>query len=137
MMQETRAEDISNKLSNLKKEEKSRAKKIQEVERAIQNLQADLTKPIDVENMTQIDDETVRLCPFRKCAFPDFQTSVQRRLNQRHNGTRERQIDLKEQQRRLVEDESRAKAEVAEGERAYALFFLVSLAPVYSSGALG
>jgi len=66
-----------------------------------------------------------------------FQTSGQRRLNQRHNGTRERQIDLKEQQRRLVEDESRAKAEVAEGERAYALFFPVSLASVYSCGALG
>lgn len=65
-----------------------------------------------------------------------FQTSRQRRLNQRHNGTRERQIDLKEQQRRLVEDESRAKAEVAEGERAYAIFFLGSLASVYSSGAL-
>jgi hypothetical protein len=84
--------------------------------------------------MTEIDDETVRLCPFRKCAFP---TLGQRRLNQRHNGTRERQIDLKEQQRRLVEDESRAKAEVAEGERAYALFFLVSLASINSSGALG
>jgi structural maintenance of chromosomes protein 5 len=50
-----------------------------------------------------------------------FQTSRQRHLNQRHNSTRERQIDLKEQQRRLVEDESRAKAEVAEGERAYAI----------------
>lgn len=50
-----------------------------------------------------------------------FRTSGQRRLNQSHNATRERQLDLKEQQRRLVEDESRAKAEVAEGERAYVI----------------
>ena len=38
-----------------------------------------------------------------------------------NNGTRDRQFDLKEQQRRLVEDESRANAEVAEGERMYAM----------------
>lgn len=117
-MQESRAEEISNKLSNLKKEEKNRAKKIQEVERIIQKLQEDLAKPFQTENMTEIDDEIVRFSAFAKCVF--FQTLGQRHLNQSHNSTRERQVDLKEQQRRLVEDESRAKAEVAEGERAYA-----------------
>ena len=63
-----------------------------------------------------------------------FQTLGQRRLNQSHNSTRERQVDLKEKQRRLVEDESRAKAEVAEGERAYASrsLFWFPLPPVYS-----
>ncbi|KAH9983439.1 hypothetical protein BJV74DRAFT_797421 [Russula compacta] len=96
--QESRAEEISNRLSNLKKEEKDRAKKIHDVERVVQTLQAELEKPIKVENMTDIDEEM-------------------RRLNQSHNGTRERQLDLKEQQRRLVEDESRANAEVSEGER--------------------
>ena len=75
ILQESRAEDISNKLSNLKKEEKSRVKKIQDVERTIQSLQADLAEPIEVENMTEIDDETVRLYPFRECAFPDFETA--------------------------------------------------------------
>jgi len=47
----------------------------------------------------------------------------QRHLNQSHNGTRDRQFDLKEQQRRLVEDESRANAEVAEGERRYVMLY--------------
>ncbi|SRR5260221_7612523 len=117
-MQESRAEEISNRLSNLKKEEKNRAKKIQEVERTIQKLQEDLAKPFQIENMTEIDDEIVRFSTFAKFFF--FQTLGQRHLNQSHNSTRERQVDLKEQQRRLVEDESRAKAEVAEGERAYA-----------------
>ncbi len=73
--QESRAEEISNKLSNLKKEEKNRAKKIQEVERTIQNVQADLAKPIQVESMTEIDDEMVRLCPFVECTFPNFWTA--------------------------------------------------------------
>ncbi len=43
----------------------------------------------------------------------------QRRIDQSHNGTQDRQLDLKEQQRRLVEDESRAKAEVNEREIEY------------------
>jgi hypothetical protein len=47
----------------------------------------------------------------------------QHRLNQSHNNTRDRQLDLKEQQRRLVDDESRANAEVAEGENAYAMAY--------------
>lgn len=58
--QETRAEEISNSLSNLKKEEKSRAKKIQEIERLVQNLQADLAKPIKIEDISEIDEEIVR-----------------------------------------------------------------------------
>jgi hypothetical protein len=65
--QETQAEDISNKLSNLKKEEKNRAKKIQDVEKTVQKLQADLERPVEVESMTEVDEETVRppsLCRF-------------------------------------------------------------------------
>jgi hypothetical protein len=70
--QESRAEEVSNKLSNLKREEKNRAKKIQDVERTIQSVQADLAKPIQVESMTEIDDEMVRLCPFVECTFPNL-----------------------------------------------------------------
>ncbi|KAI0290728.1 P-loop containing nucleoside triphosphate hydrolase protein [Russula brevipes] len=95
---ETRAEEFSNRLSNLKKEEKNRAKKVQDVERVIETLRANLAEPVQVENMSEIDDEI-------------------RRLNQNHTVTLERQFDLKEQQRRLVEDQSRANADVAEGER--------------------
>ena len=51
-----------------------------------------------------------------------FLTLKQRHLNQSHNATRDRQFDLKDQQRQLVEDESRANAEVAEGERTYVMF---------------
>jgi hypothetical protein len=50
-----------------------------------------------------------------------FLTLGQHRLNQSHNATRDRQFGLKDQQRQLVEDESRANAEVAEGERTYAM----------------
>jgi structural maintenance of chromosomes protein 5 len=74
-MQESRAEEISNRLSNLKKEEKNRAKKIQEVERTIQKLQEDLAKPFQTENMTEIDDEIVRFSAFAKCFFLDFGTA--------------------------------------------------------------
>jgi hypothetical protein len=49
----------------------------------------------------------------------------QRRLNQSHDNTRDRQFDLKEQQRRLVDDESRANAEVAEGESAYVMTYFL------------
>jgi hypothetical protein len=49
----------------------------------------------------------------------------QHRLNQSHDNTRDRQFDLKEQQRRLVDDESRAKAEVAEGESAYVMAYFL------------
>jgi structural maintenance of chromosomes protein 5 len=45
----------------------------------------------------------------------------QRHINQSHNRTQDRQLDLKEQQRRLVEDESRAKAEVNEREIEYVI----------------
>ena len=58
--QEIQAEEIANKLSNLKKEEKNRAKKIQDVEKTIQTLQADLEKPVKVENMADVDQEIVR-----------------------------------------------------------------------------
>jgi hypothetical protein len=133
--QESQAEDISNKLSNLKKEEKSRAKKIQEIEQSIQKLQAELAKPLQVENMSEIDEEIVRPFPFAGCALPDF--SGQRRLNQGHSGTRTRQEDLKEQQRRLVEDQSRANAEIAEGERAYAIHYYGFVASIYSGSWLG
>jgi hypothetical protein len=61
-----------------------------------------------------------------------FPTSGKRRLNQGHSRTLERQFDLKEQQRRLVDDESRAKAEIAEGERAYAFPFSVPLTSIFT-----
>jgi hypothetical protein len=71
--QETQAEEISNKFSNLKKEEKNRAKKIQDVEKTIQTLQADLEKPVEVENMTDVDDEIVRLFTSYICIFPTLE----------------------------------------------------------------
>lgn len=49
-------------------------------------------------------------------------SSVQRRLAQSGSGTRQRVYELREQQQRYIEDESRAKAEISEGERAYVLF---------------
>jgi len=57
----------------------------------------------------------------------------QHRLNQSHNNTRDRQIDLKEQQRRLVDDESRANAEVAGGESAYAMAIFFLAISIYCS----
>jgi hypothetical protein len=70
--QETQAEEISNKLSNLKKEEKNRAKKIQEVEKTVQTLQADLEKPVKVENMADVDEEIVRLYHFLDLYLSNF-----------------------------------------------------------------
>ncbi|KAI9434892.1 P-loop containing nucleoside triphosphate hydrolase protein [Lactarius indigo] len=93
------AEEISNKLSNLKNAEKARAKKIQDIETTIRRLQADLEKPRDVENMEDLDEEG-------------------RRLAQSNAGMRQRQFELREQQQRFIDDESRAKAEISEGERA-------------------
>jgi hypothetical protein len=46
----------------------------------------------------------------------------------KHNNTRDRQIDLTEQQRRLVDEESRASAEVESTyAMAYCLFSAVSI----------
>ncbi|KAI9442797.1 P-loop containing nucleoside triphosphate hydrolase protein [Lactarius psammicola] len=96
---DTQAEEISNKLSNLKNAEKARAKKIQDVEATVRRLQVDLEKPRDIESMEDIEEEV-------------------RRLNQSNTGTRQRQFELREQQQRFIDDESRAKAEITEGERA-------------------
>lgn len=73
--QEMRAEEISCSLSNLKKEEKSRAKKIQDIERQVQVLHADLANPIQVEDMSEIDEEMACFSPFATCTFLDFGTA--------------------------------------------------------------
>ncbi|KAH9023034.1 P-loop containing nucleoside triphosphate hydrolase protein [Lactarius deliciosus] len=96
---DTQAEEISNKLSNLKNAEKARAKKIQDTEANVRRLQADLEKPRDVESMEDLEEEG-------------------RRLAQSNTGTRQRQFELREQQQRFIDEESRAKAEITEGERA-------------------
>ncbi|KAH9019273.1 P-loop containing nucleoside triphosphate hydrolase protein [Lactarius pseudohatsudake] len=96
---DTQAEEISNKLSNLKNAEKARAKKIQDTEANVRRLQADLEKPRDVESMEDLEEEG-------------------RRLAQSNTGLRQRQFELREQQQRFIDDESRAKAEITEGERA-------------------
>jgi hypothetical protein len=49
-------------------------------------------------------------------------SSVQRSLNQSNSATRQRMYELREQQQRFIDDESRAKAEINEGESAYVLF---------------
>lgn len=82
--QETRAEEISNSLSNLKKEEKNRAKKIQDIEQLVQKLQADLAKPVQVEDMSEIEEESVCSPPFAKCTFFDFGTASPQSNEQWH-----------------------------------------------------
>jgi structural maintenance of chromosomes protein 5 len=82
--QETRAEEISNSLSNLKKEEKNRAKKIQDIEQLVQKLQADLAKPVQVEDMSEIEEESVCSPPFAKCTFFDFGTASPQSKEQWH-----------------------------------------------------
>jgi hypothetical protein len=81
--QETRAEEISNNLSNLKKEEKSRARKIQEFERLVQTLQADLAKPIKVEDISEIDGEIVCFL-FSNCTLINFETATPQSKPQQH-----------------------------------------------------
>ena len=82
--QETRAEEISNSLSNLKKEEKNRAKKIQDIEQLFQKIQADLAKPVQVEDMSEIEEESVCSPPFAKCTFFDFGTASPQSNEQWH-----------------------------------------------------
>ena len=82
--QETRAEEISNSLSNLKKEEKNRAKKIQDIEQLVQKIQADLAKPVQVEDMSEIEEESVCSPPFAKCIFFDFGTASPQSNEQWH-----------------------------------------------------
>lgn len=82
--QESRAEEISNSLSNLKKEEKSRAKKIQEIDRLVQTLEADLAEPIEVEDMPEIDEEIVCFL-FSNCTLIDFGTASPQSKPQQHS----------------------------------------------------
>jgi len=58
-LKDTQAEEISNKLSNLKTAERTRARKIQDMESNIRKLQAEL-EPRDVENNDDIEEEIVR-----------------------------------------------------------------------------
>lgn len=95
---DTQAEEISNKLSNLKSAENARAKKIRDTEANILKMKAEVA-PRDVESTEDIEEES-------------------RRLAQSSSGIRQRQYELREQQQRYIEDESRAKAEITEGEKA-------------------
>jgi hypothetical protein len=56
-----------------KKEEKIRAKKVQETERLVQTLHADLAEPIQIEDMSEIDEEMVCFL-FLDCILIDFGT---------------------------------------------------------------
>lgn len=58
-LKDTQAEEISNKLSNLRTAEKTRARKIQDIEANIRKMQAEMA-PRDVENMEDIEEEIVR-----------------------------------------------------------------------------
>jgi hypothetical protein len=56
---DTQAEEISNKLSNLKSAENARAKKIRDTEANILRTKAELA-PRDVESIEDIEEESVR-----------------------------------------------------------------------------
>ncbi|KAN0134136.1 hypothetical protein V8E53_004519 [Lactarius tabidus] len=111
---DTQAEEISNELSNLKSAENPRAKKLRDTEANILRTKAELA-PRDVESIEDIEEES-------------------RRLSQSSSGIRQRQYELREQQQRFIEDESRAKAEITEGEKALTKLDDVSYRKLQSLG---
>lgn len=55
------AQTIQRELSSLKKEEKARVRKIQDLEKQIRHLQQSIDNPPDVENMDAIQEQIVRI----------------------------------------------------------------------------
>jgi hypothetical protein len=51
---------VTDKLQNLKKEEKARIKKIKTLETEIAKIKSDLEKPVETENMDDLNAELVR-----------------------------------------------------------------------------
>ena len=51
---------MTDKLQNLKREEKARVKKIKALETEITKIKLDLEKPVETENMDSINAELVR-----------------------------------------------------------------------------
>ncbi|KAI0058575.1 P-loop containing nucleoside triphosphate hydrolase protein [Artomyces pyxidatus] len=92
-------EDIQTKLTNIKRNERARLQKIQNLEKQIEDQQRQLDQPVKLEKIEDIQEEL-------------------RLLNQEGAKTRQRQDELHERQLRNVEETSRADAEIKEGNRA-------------------
>ncbi|KAI0774684.1 P-loop containing nucleoside triphosphate hydrolase protein [Trametes elegans] len=90
---ESQAEDLKNKLDNLKRQEKDRVAQIKKHEKLIEEGNKRLANPPQMEN---IDDLNQQL----------------KELNQNNNLTRQRQQELQEEQRANVEKGSRCKLEI-------------------------
>ena len=58
--QDTDAEELIVKLQNLKKQEKTRVKKIKLLETEINKIKTELEKPVEAENMDDLNAELVR-----------------------------------------------------------------------------
>ncbi|THH15953.1 hypothetical protein EW146_g4614 [Bondarzewia mesenterica] len=93
---ENEADSVSTQLSNLKKNEKDRMRKIRELDGRIKDMQHQLDNPVKTEPM---DDVLAEI----------------RQLQQANQGIRQRQTDLQERQVRNVENSSKANAELQQG----------------------
>lgn len=93
------ADIVSQRLSSLKKNEKDRLRKIQELERRMNEMEQQLDNPVKTEPMENITVEA-------------------RQLQQAGNGIRQRQADLQFRQRANVQETSRAESELQQGRNA-------------------
>ncbi|TFY82531.1 hypothetical protein EWM64_g1483 [Hericium alpestre] len=92
------AEELDTKLSNIKKEEKARAKKIIDTEKRIADMKRDRERTVKLED-------------------PDDLQLEHRNVEASGQGLRDRQTDLQFRQRKNVEDMSNAQSRIDAGER--------------------
>ncbi|KAH9854875.1 P-loop containing nucleoside triphosphate hydrolase protein [Lenzites betulinus] len=90
---ESKADDIKNKLSGLKKREKDRLTAMRTHEKAIQECEERLAKPPQTEDLDDLNKQI-------------------RELAQNNNMTRQRQQELQEQQRANIDKGTRCKHEI-------------------------
>ncbi|CDO77206.1 hypothetical protein BN946_scf184747.g19 [Trametes cinnabarina] len=90
---ESRAEDIKNRLDNIKKGERERLTTIKRLEKSIAEAEQRLANPPELENLEDLNRQL-------------------KELAQQNNANRQRQQELQEQQRANIEKSSRCRQEI-------------------------
>lgn len=109
---ETDAIELTNKLNDLKKNEKDRLRKIQDIQSKIEQMQHDLDNPPEIEDMTAIEQDMVCFTDAPDLLIHSYLLMQQRKLKADSVTIKQRQERLQDKQRDNIERVSEQQREV-------------------------
>ena len=115
--QESQAEDLKNKLDNLKKTEKNRLKKIENLEKEIARIQHQIDNPPEFEDVNALNSEIVSHTAYEYWQY--LKCSFQNEIKNEGRDVTSRQEELQHQQREIVNEQSQHKRSVEEFSRRF------------------